>query len=260
MGIVNVTPDSFSDGGRYLAVTDAIAHGLRLWEEGADVLDVGGESTRPGAEPVDLDDEITRVVPVIAGLRERLPEATISVDTRRSAVAAAALGAGATLVNDVSGGVDPAMLPLVAARGASVVLMHLRGTPATMQQHTTYDDLVADVVAWLGARVRVAVEAGVRRERILLDPGLGFGKAVDDNPRLFATIPLLRASGLPVLVGASRKGFVGRLTGVEVAADRVHGSVGAALAAVQRGTDVVRVHDVAATIQALRVYLACRDA
>jgi dihydropteroate synthase len=260
VGIVNVTPDSFSDGGRFVGTADAIEHGVRLWEEGADWLDVGGESTRPGAAPVDPDDELLRVVPVIAGLAARLPDAVISVDTRRAAVAAAALEAGASVVNDVSAGGDRAMLPLVAARGARIVLMHHRGTPETMQTLTHYEDLVGDVARYLSERARAATVAGVPRGRVILDPGLGFAKSSDDNPRLIAAVPRLRELGLPVLIGASRKGFVGRLTGVGQAAERVHGSVGAALAAASRGADLLRVHDVAATIQALRVYRACLDA
>lgn len=237
----------------------AIAHGVALVAEGADWLDVGGESTRPGAMEVPVDEELRRVVPVIAGLRARLPAVPISVDTRRAAVAEAALAAGAGVVNDVSAGADPAMAPLVARAGAELVLMHMRGVPATMQQDTRYDDVVGEVCSWLAARAAAVEAAGVPRARILLDPGLGFGKAPGDNPRLVAAVPRLRALGYRVLIGASRKRFIGQLTGVAEASERVYGSVGAALAAASLGADVVRVHDVRATIQAWRVYRACLD-
>lgn len=259
MGIVNVTPDSFSDGGRCFDVGAAVARGAALVAEGADWLDVGGESTRPGAAAVPVEEELRRVVPVIEGLRRQLPAAPISVDTRRARVAAAALEAGASMVNDVSACADPKMAPVVARGGAEVVLMHMRGTPATMQRDTRYGDLVGEVVAWLGQRAAEVEAAGVARERILLDPGLGFGKAPDDNPRLVAAVPRLAALGYRVLVGASRKSFIGRLTGEPEPERRVYGSVGAALAAASLGAHMVRVHDVRATIQAWRVFKACLD-
>ncbi|TNE86777.1 MAG: dihydropteroate synthase [Deltaproteobacteria bacterium] len=260
MGIVNVTPDSFSDGGRYLATDAAVAHGARLFAEGAAWLDVGGESTRPGAAPVDPKDEAARVVPVIAGLREAVPDAVISVDTRRALVAEAALDAGASIVNDVSALEDPGMAPLVAERGVEVVLMHMRGDPSTMQRNTRYADLLGEVEAHLLARVAQLRALGVPDHRILLDPGVGFGKAPGDNPSLIAAVPRLKAHGHRVLIGASRKRFIGELTGVSTAAERVFGSVGAALAAAARGADVLRVHDVAATRQALAVFLAVEHA
>ena len=260
MGIVNVTPDSFSDGGRHAEAGAAVAHGVALWSEGADWLDVGGESTRPGAEPVPVDEELRRVVPVIAGLRAAVPDAVLSIDTRRAAVAEAALGAGASVVNDVSACADPAMAGVVARAGAWLVLMHMRGDPSTMQQHTDYADLVGEVGAHLAERAAWAVDQGVRPERIVLDAGLGFGKALADNPRLIAATPALRALGFPVMVGASRKRFIGALTGVQDASARVFGSVGAACAAMAAGADILRVHDVAATIQALRVMRACEHA
>jgi dihydropteroate synthase len=256
-GIVNVTPDSFSDGGAYLAVASAVAHGVALWAEGADWLDVGGESTRPGADEVPAEVERARVVPVLEGLRRALPGAVLSVDTRKATVAEAALAAGASVVNDVSGFGDPAMGEVVAAAGAHWVLMHARGTPATMQHDTRYDDLEGEVIASLAAAAERAVGAGVPRDRLLLDPGLGFGKAPADNPRLVAALPRLRALGLPVLVGASRKRFIGEITGVAAPSERVHGSVGAALAAAAQGAAVVRVHDVRATVEALAVFAAC---
>jgi dihydropteroate synthase len=259
MGIVNTTPDSFSDGGRYLAPEAAVAHGLRLLDEGADLLDIGGESTRPGAAPVSPADQKRRVIPVIEGILTARPDTVVSVDTASAAVAEAGLDAGARWVNDVTALGDPDMAPLCAERGCELVLMHMRGEPRTMQRDTVYDDLVGEVITFLGERVARAVAAGVDRDRIVLDPGLGFGKAPTDNPRLIAAVPRLRQGGHRVLIGASRKRFVGALTGVEQPADRVYGSVGAALAAASLGADVLRVHDVAATVQALAVQAAVYD-
>lgn len=260
MGIVNVTPDSFSDGGRFLDGSAAVAHGVELWDEGADWLDVGGESTRPGAPPVSLDDELARVLPVIEGLRAALPDAVLSIDTSKPQVAHAALQAGATVVNDVCAAEAPGMVGVLCAHDCSVVLMHKRGTPQTMQKNTSYGDLVEEVAGYLKGRAEVLIEAGFPADRILLDAGLGFGKDVLDNPRLIAATPQLAALGHPVLVGASRKRFVGALTGVEQPRDRVAGSIGAALAAARYGAAVLRVHDVAATIHALQVFWACIDA
>jgi dihydropteroate synthase len=254
MGVLNVTPDSFSDGGRFLDPGAAVAHGERLLAEGADWLDVGGESTRPGARPVPPDEQIRRVVPVVRALADRAP---ISIDTASAAVAAAALEAGATVINDVTGLVDPEMAPLAARAGATLVVMHLRGTPADMQADTRYGDLVGEVLGHLRARLDRAREAGVADERLIADPGLGFGKAPLDNPRLVAAVPALRGLGVRVLVGGSRKAFVGRLTGVDRPEERVAGSVGVALAAAALGADVVRVHDVAPTVHALATFLAC---
>ena len=256
MGIVNVTPDSFSDGGQFREAEQAVAHALRLVEEGADWLDVGGESTRPGSLPVSAQEEMDRVLPVIEGIRAHLPGAPISIDTQKAAVARAAVAAGAGIINDVSALGDPEMGPLVAESGADVVLMHMRGQPKTMQRQTHYEDLVGEVEAHLLRQAAVLHRLGVDRERIILDPGVGFGKAPRDNPRLIAAVPRFRSHGYRVLVGASRKRFIGDLTGVAHAADRVHGSVGAALAAVARGADIVRVHDVAATSHALTVFCA----
>jgi len=256
MGIVNVTPDSFSDGGRFVDPERAVAHGRRLVEEGADWLDVGGESTRPGARPIDAAEEIARVVPVIAGLRAACPAVGISIDTSKAAVAAAAIEAGATLVNDVTAFGDPEMAALCAAGGVQVVLMHMRGTPRTMQVDTTYDDLVGEVERFLAQRLEHGAEQGIRSDRMLVDPGLGFGKAPLDNLALIRAVPRLAALGHRVVIGASRKSFIGRLTGVSDPSERVFGSVGAALAAAAHGADVLRVHDVAATRQALDVFLA----
>lgn len=260
MGIVNVTPDSFSDGGRFVAAAAAIAHGLALVAEGADLLDLGAESTRPGAAPVPAEIEQERLLPVIQGLRAAGCPVPISVDTSKAAVAAAALDAGATWVNDVSALDDPEMAPLCARAGCELVLMHRRGDPQTMQRDTRYDDLVGEVIAHLQGRIARAVAAGVDPARITLDAGLGFGKAPADNPALIAATPRLRALGHRVLVGASRKRFIGELTGEADPARRVFGSVGAALAAAAAGADVVRVHDVGPTVQALAVFAAVAEA
>lgn len=255
MGIVNVTPDSFSDGGRHASTEAAIAHGLRLLDEGADVLDVGGESTRPGAQPVDADEEIRRVVPVVRALAQG--GAVVSVDTMKARVAEAALDAGARMVNDVSAARDPAMLPLVAARGAGLVLMHMQGEPRTMQKDPQYEDVVKEVAAFLHERARAAEAAGVPRDAIALDPGLGFGKTRDHNLALLRGLPELAMLGYPVLVGASRKAFLGALTARGGAApppdDRVEASLVAHVLAAERGAAIVRAHDVKAHRRALDV-------
>ncbi len=256
MGIVNVTPDSFSDGGAHLDVGRAVAHGARLIAEGADWLDIGGESTRPGAAPVRAEVEIARVVPVLRALARAHPGVPLSIDTSKATVAAAAIDAGATIVNDVTALGDPEMPSLCAAAGVQVVLMHMRGDPRTMQLDTTYEDVVHEVASMLSASVARAVEAGVPQHRVLVDPGVGFGKSGADNLRLIRAIPTLHAIGCRVLIGASRKSFLGALTGVSEPAQRVYGSVGAALAAAALGADVLRVHDVGATRQALTVFQA----
>jgi dihydropteroate synthase len=259
MGIVNVTPDSFSDGGRFLDSGAAVGHGLRLLEEGADLLDVGGESTRPGAAAVPEDVEKERVVAVIAALARRVPGALLSVDTTKPGVARAALDAGAVIVNDVSGGADPGMLPLIAAAGAAVVLMHRRGTPETMQLDTAYDDVVADVRDHLAGRAAAARAAGVDAERILLDPGIGFGKDVAGNLRLLKALPALGRLGHGVVVGASRKSFIGALSGAP-AGERLAGSLAVLADAAALPRLVARVHDVAATVQFLTLLAAVRGA
>jgi dihydropteroate synthase len=254
MGVVNVTPDSFYEGGRHATPEAAVLHARRLIAEGADVLDVGGESTRPGATAVDAEAERRRVVPVIAALRAetRLP---LSIDTMKASVAAAALDAGADLVNDVSAGrFDPAMLPLVAARGAGIVLMHMQGTPATMQVAPAYADVVAEVAAFLAARAAAARAAGVRADRIWLDPGIGFGKRLEHNVTLLAHLGMLVDLGYPILVGVSRKGFLGTVTRTgDLPADRLVASTAAAALAVANGAHVVRAHDVAATLRSVRM-------
>jgi dihydropteroate synthase len=258
MGIVNVTPDSFSDGGLLAGPEAAVKHGLRLLEEGADLLDVGGESTRPGSDPVSADEERRRVVPVVEGLRREAPEALLSVDTRKAEVAGDALAAGADVVNDVGAGGDPAMFATVAAAGAGLVLMHLRGEPKTMQDDPTYDDVVGEVRAFLADRLETAVAAGVGRDRLAIDPGIGFGKRLEHNLEVLRAIGSFRDLGVPVVVGASRKRFVGELTGVEEPADRLEGSLGAAAWCAAQGVEVIRVHDVLATVRALGVVDAIR--
>lgn len=253
MGIVNVTPDSFSDGGMFQDAASAVKHGLLLLEEGADLLDVGGESTRPGADPVGTDEERSRVLPVLEGLRREAPEAFLSVDTRTPTVAEQALAAGADVVNDIAAGADPAMFDAVARRGAGMVLMHMRGEPTTMQADPRYDDVVAEVRAFLAERIEAAVTAGIGRDRLCVDPGIGFGKNLEHNLALLRSIGSFRELGVAVLAGASRKRFIGELSGVDDAADRRDGSLAAAVWCAAQGVDVVRVHDVAPTVQALRV-------
>ena len=258
LGVVNVTPDSFSDGGRFATAEDAVRHGVRLAEEGADGLDVGGESTRPqGARPVDAAEERRRVVPVIAALRERLPGTVISVDTVKAETAAAALDAGADVVNDVSGfRLDPALAVLAAERGAGVVLMHSRGGVSDMATfaHAEYGaDVVEEVAAELGESVSRARAAGVRDDAVVLDPGIGFAKRSEHSLALLAALPRLARLGFPLLVGVSRKRFVGELSGVAEPAARLHGTVGANVAALARGARLFRVHDARAHREALDV-------
>lgn len=262
MGIVNVTPDSFSDGGRLASVEAAVAHGLKLVEQGADILDVGGESTRPGAAPVAADEEIARVVPVIAGLRA-VWGGEISVDAMKPEVARAAVAAGATMWNDVAAlGHSPDGPAVAAELGCDVVLMHMQGEPRTMQADPRYDDVVAEVVDWLAARAEVAMAAGVARERIWLDPGIGFGKTVEHNLALTARVDALTATGFQVLYGASRKRTILSIdpTATEPL-DRLGGSLALALAAARGGAGIIRVHDVRETVQALKVQAAliCQD-
>lgn len=265
MGIVNVTPDSFSDGGSYFSPAAALAHAARLLREGADILDVGGESTRPqGAEPVAADEEMRRVLPVIRALAAEHPDALISVDTVKSDVADAAIEAGAHIVNDVSGmRLDARMASVCVAREVGVVLMHSRGPVETMATyaHATFaGDPLDEVLDELCERVEVALQEGVRREQIVVDPGIGFGKRSVHSLRLLGCLERLREWELPVLVGVSRKRFIGEISGVLEPAARVFGSVGAAVAAFDRGASIFRVHDVAATRQALDVAAAIRAA
>ncbi len=253
MGIVNVTPDSFSDGGIFAGPEEAVAHGARLVDEGADILDVGGESTRPGSDEVPAGEELGRVLPVIGGLLASRPGVPISVDTRKPEVAAKALSAGAAIVNDVTAGRDPAMFEVVRETGAGMVLMHMLGEPKTMQDDPRYDDVVLEVHEFLRERVEAAVFAHVTPERLAIDPGIGFGKSLEHNLDLLRNLSSFRDLDAALLMGASRKRFVGTLTGVDVAAERVEGSIAAAVWCVGQGADVVRVHDVGQTVRALRV-------
>jgi dihydropteroate synthase len=250
MGVVNVTPDSFSDGGLYLDSDAAVAHGEELARDGADVLDIGGESTRPGAVEVDEAEELRRTEPVVAGLAST---ATVSVDTSKLAVAEAALDAGASIVNDVSAlRRDPEMAALCADRGAGVVLMHMPGNPRTMQDSPAYGDVVDEIKAFLAERIEAAVAAGVEEERIWLDPGIGFGKTLEHNLELLRRLAELRELGRPLVIGASRKSFIGKIDGSGVD-DRLGGSIASSVLAAAEGADVLRVHDVAETAQAMRV-------
>jgi dihydropteroate synthase len=264
MGIVNVTPDSFSDGGQYFTAGAALAHAARLLAEGADILDVGGESTRPqGATPVSADEELRRVLPVVTTIAREHPDAVLSVDTVKASVAEAAVAAGAHIVNDVSGlRLDREMVPLCAAAGVGVVVMHSRGDVSTMAtyEHADYDDFLDEMLAELRERVDEVERGGVRRECIAVDPGIGFSKRPEHSLVALACLERLAAWGYPVVVGASRKRFVGQITGATQPAQRVYGSVGAAVAAYERGARIVRVHDVAPTRNALDVAAAIRAA
>lgn len=253
MGIVNVTPDSFSDGGRFIAAGDAIAHGLRLVAEGADILDVGGESTRPGHAPVSMDEEIARVIPVIRGLAAET-DIPISIDTMKASVARAALDAGASIINDVQGFQhDPDMARLVAERGVPAVIMHYRETddPAL--------DVMADVMDYLSRSIDIALAAGARREQLIVDPGFGFGKTHPQSLTLVRELARLKALGCPILLGVSRKRAIGRVTGRDVAAERVIGSVAAAVMGAQAGAAIIRAHDVGAHVEAMKIFAAINN-
>jgi dihydropteroate synthase len=251
MGVVNVTPDSFSDGGRFLDPQHAIAHGIELAEAGADVLDVGGESTRPGAEGVGAEEEIARVMPVLEGLGDLA--AAVSIDTSKASVAAAAIDAGAAIVNDVTAfRGDAEMAALCAERGVEVVLMHMLGTPRTMQLDPVYDDVVAEVKAFLAERIELAVSEGVRRERIWVDPGIGFGKTLEQNLQLLQRLGELRELGRPIVVGTSRKSFIGKIDGSPVE-ERLGGTIASSVIALAGGAEMLRVHDVAEVAEAMRV-------
>lgn len=252
MGIVNVTPDSFSDGGRYLSAEAAVAHALALAAEGADLLDIGGESTRPGAAPVGEAEELARVLPVFSRLAGRV-NVPLSIDTQKPAVARAAVGAGASIVNDTAAHrAAPEMWELVATTGAGYVCMHSRGTPQTMQAAPRYDDVVGELRAFFGERLRSLAQAGVRAEQVVLDVGIGFGKTWEHNLQLLARLDYFRSLERPLLLGVSRKSFIGKLLGVDVAA-RLPASLACAAWATQRGVEIVRTHDVAATRQAVRM-------
>ncbi len=254
MGIVNVTPDSFSDGGRHADSDSAVRHALALTEQGADILDVGGESTRPGASEVPVEEEIARVVPVVRELAQR--GLTVSVDTRKAAVMEAAIAAGAAIINDVTAmRGDPRSAKVVAEAGVPVILMHAREVPVRPDITHEYEDVVLDVADALESHVRNAVQAGIPERNIIIDPGLGFGKEADDNLRLMQRLPLFHGLGVPLLVGASRKRFIGAVTGVEAPTERLAGSLAVAQLAAQAGAAIVRVHDVAETVQMVRMLL-----
>jgi dihydropteroate synthase len=264
MGVLNVTPDSFSDGGQFLDAAAAVAHAEAMAADGADLIDVGGESTRPGSLPVEEVEQVRRVVPVLRALRDRLPDVAFSIDTTRAAVAAAALDAGASVINDVSAGRDdPAMLPLAARADCPVILMHMQGTPATMQRDPTYSDVTAEVAQFLRGRLAAAVAAGIRDYRVLLDPGIGFGKTVAHNLRLLRETATLAAIGRPLVVGTSRKGFIAKILGEKVPArgpghssdpsGRLFGTAATVAWAVGNGAAIVRVHDVGPMAQVVRM-------
>ena len=261
MGIVNVTPDSFSDGGKFAATNLAIAHALKLAAEGADILDIGGESTRPNATPVNLQAELDRVIPVIEALSKQI-NIPISIDTYKPQVMQAAIAAGASMVNDVralqeGAGLKESALEIVAKSNVGVCLMHMQGTPATMQLNPHYDDVVIDVKAFLAARLQASIHAGVSASRILLDPGFGFGKTREHNIRLLQNLESFADLGQPLLVGLSRKSVLGQMTGNDVDA-RLYASIAASVLAAQKGAKILRVHDVKATVEALKVVVALK--
>jgi dihydropteroate synthase len=257
MGVLNVTPDSFSDGGRHSSLSRAVEAAAAMFAGGADLVDVGGESTRPGAAPVDESEEIERVVPVIDAVKRQLG-ARISIDTRKAAVARRALDAGADLVNDVSGLGDPEMLPLLAERQAPAVLMHMRGVPATMQRDTAYDDLLGTLSGFLEDRVQSAAAAGLGNDKILVDPGIGFGKSAVGNLSILSRLGELQGVNRPIVIGASRKSFLGKLFDLPVD-DRLEVSLAVAAFASVQGAHVVRAHDVVSTVRVVRVIDAIRD-
>ncbi len=253
MGIVNVTPDSFSDGGLFDGPDAAVKHGLQMVSEGADILDVGGESTRPGSNPVNAAEEIARTVPVIRGLLDSRRDLIVSIDTRKAEVASAALAAGAAIVNDVSAGADPAMFAAVALTGAGMVLMHMKGEPKTMQDDPSYDDVIEEVHGFLRERVEAAALAGIDASRLAVDPGIGFGKSLEHNLEILRSIERFADLSLPVLAGPSRKRFIGTLTGTDDPADRTEGTAAAVAWCAFHGVDIVRVHDVAQMVKVVRV-------
>ncbi|MCA9058900.1 MAG: dihydropteroate synthase [Planctomycetaceae bacterium] len=259
MGILNVTPDSFSDGGNYVSVTAAVEHGLQLADGGADIIDLGGESTRPGAEVVPLEEELRRTIPVIEALSARV-SIPISIDTTKSEVARQAIAAGASIVNDISGlTFDPEMISVCAAADVGVCLMHIQGTPQTMQQEPQYQDVLGEVCDWLRRRVEVCVTAGIARERICVDPGIGFGKTFAHNVTLLrSTAELRRHTGCPVLIGHSRKRFLGKLLGRNLD-ERTAGTVGVSIALAEQGVEVLRVHDVQGVRDALIAWNAIQN-
>ena len=254
MGVVNVTPDSFSDGGRFLDTQAAIAHALRLEDEGADILDIGAESTRPNADIVSLDEELRRVIPVVEGLVGRV-DARISIDTRKSGVMLEAADAGADIINDVTAlSHDDDAMEIAAKTDLPIILMHAQGTPQTMQDKPEYEHVLLDVYDYLESRIAACVDAGIARSRLVVDPGIGFGKTVGHNVELIGGISLFHGLGVPILLGASRKRFIGEITGVKDAEKRLPGSLAAAQMAASQGVQIIRVHDVGETRQALEMW------
>jgi dihydropteroate synthase len=244
MGVLNVTPDSFSDGGEFIALDDALMQAQRLVEAGVDIIDVGGQSTRPNAEQVSVEEELNRVLPVVKLLRSVL-SVPISVDTTRATVAKSALEAGADMVNDISGGTfDPNMLPVVAQLGVPIVLMHIRGTPQTMQQLTKYQDLIGEIYEFLERQIAAAIEAGIKTSHLIIDPGIGFAKTAEQNWEILRQLPKFRSVGVPILVGVSRKSFIGRLLDRPDPKDRIWGTAAACCGAIAGSADILRVHDV----------------
>jgi dihydropteroate synthase len=258
VGVINVTPDSFSDGGEFFGAEAAVARVGALLDEGAHVVDVGGESTRPGSDPVSPEEELRRVLPVIRGVLSARPDAAISVDTYRYSIAEAALDAGARVINDVTALGDPKMAGLVAERGCPIILMHMLGEPKSMQQDPRYKDVVREVRDFLAGRAELAIRAGVEPENLILDPGIGFGKTLEHNLKLLDHLDSLVQLGFPVLVGASRKSFLGKITGSEDPKKRLYGTVAANVLAYERGATLFRVHDIRANGEALAVAAAIR--
>jgi dihydropteroate synthase len=258
MGVLNVTPDSFSDGGEFLGAEPAVLHAEKMFDEGAQVIDVGGESTRPGSDPVSPEEELRRVLPVIQGILSACPDSIVSIDTYRFSIAEAALDAGARAVNDVTALGDPRMAGLMAERGCPIILMHMLGEPKSMQQDPRYEDVVREVRDFLAERAERAIRAGVEPENIILDPGIGFGKTMEHNLKLLKRLDSLVELGFPVLVGVSRKSFLGKITCSEDPKSRLFGTMAANVLAYERGASLFRVHDVRANKEALAVAAAIR--
>ena len=258
MGVLNVTPDSFSDGGEFFGAEPAVLHAEKMFDEGAQVIDVGGESTRPGSDPVSPEEELRRVLPVIQGILSACPDSIVSIDTYRFSIAEAALDAGARAVNDVTALGDPRMAGLMAERGCPIILMHMLGEPKSMQQDPRYEDVVREVRDFLAERAERAIRAGVEPENIILDPGIGFGKTMEHNLKLLKRLDSLVELGFPVLVGVSRKSFLGKITGSEDPKSRLFGTMAANVLAYERGANLFRVHDVRANKEALAVAAAIR--
>jgi dihydropteroate synthase len=258
MGVLNVTPDSFSDGGKFFGAEPAVSHAEKMFDEGAQVIDVGGESTRPGSDPVSPEEELRRVLPVIQGILSARPDSIVSIDTYRSSIAEAALDAGARAVNDVTALGDPRMVGLMAERGYPIILMHMLGEPKSMQQDPLYEDVVREVRDFLAERAERAIRAGVELENIILDPGIGFGKTLEHNLKLLKRLDSLVELGFPVLVGVSRKSFLGKMTGSEDPKNRLFSTMAANVLAYERGANLFRVHDVRANKEALAVAAAIR--